>query len=176
VDCILGLLTPSSGRVLVDGVDIQSRLADWRSEVGYIPQHIFLVDDSLRNNVALGIVPGQIDEARLWRALEAAQLAEFAKTLPRGIDSAIGEAGVRLSGGQRQRIGIARAMYHDPSVLILDEATSALDNETERAIVNTLGGLKRERTILVIAHRMTSIDACDRVFVLDQGVLADSVQ
>lgn len=173
VDCILGLLTPTRGKVLVDGVDIQQRLGGWRSQIGYIPQHIYLTDDSLRKNVALGLDEEAIDQARIWRALEAAQLADFAKELPAGLETSIGEGGVRLSGGQRQRIGIARAMYYDPPVLILDEATSALDNETEKAIVNTISGLKGSKTILVIAHRMTTIEDCDRVFVLDRGVLVD---
>jgi ATP-binding cassette subfamily C protein len=177
VDCILGLLTPSAGKVLVDGVDIQGHLASWRSQIGYIPQHIYLTDDSLKNNIALGLADEVIDLKRIWSALEAAQLAEFVRELPDGLETAIGERGVRLSGGQRQRIGIARAMYYDPSVLILDEATSALDNDTERAIVGTLGALKHTKTIMVIAHRMTTIVDCDRVFVLEKGVLqADGIE
>jgi ATP-binding cassette subfamily C protein len=169
IDCLLGLLEPTRGAVLVDGIDIRENLPQWRRQVGYIPQNIFLTDDSLRKNIALGLDAELIDEDRLWRALEAAQLADFVRELPAGLETTIGERGVRLSGGQRQRIGIARAMYHDPAVLILDEATSALDNETEKAIVETLGGLKREKTILVIAHRMTTIENCDRVFVLQGG-------
>lgn len=173
VDCILGLLTPLQGTVLVDDEDIQVRLGGWRGQIGYIPQHIYLIDDSLRKNVALGLDEDAIDTTKVWRALEAAQLAEFVRELPDGLETGIGERGVRLSGGQRQRIGIARAMYYDPSVLILDEATSALDNETEKAIVNTISGLKGSKTVLVIAHRMTTIEDCDRVFILDRGVLVD---
>jgi ATP-binding cassette subfamily C protein len=174
MDCVLGLLTPTRGNVFVDGVDIQGQLGGWRTQIGYIPQHIYLTDDSLRKNIALGLEEQAIDPDKIQRALEAAQLADFVKELPGGLETTIGERGVRLSGGQRQRIGIARAMYYDPAVLILDEATSALDNETEKAIVNTISGLKRSKTILVIAHRMTTIEDCDRVFVLDKGALVDN--
>jgi len=173
VDCILGLLTPSQGRIRVDGVDIQDNLGGWRRQIGYIPQDIYLTDDSLRRNIALGLDDGQIDEARVWAALEAAQMAEFARGLPAALETAIGERGVRLSGGQRQRIGIARAIYNNPSVLVLDEATSALDHQTEKAIVNTIGGLKGSRTIIVIAHRLTTIEDCDRVLMLDHGLLVE---
>jgi ATP-binding cassette subfamily C protein len=173
VDCLLGVLSPDLGEVLVDGQSIRGRLADWRRHIGYIPQEIFLTDDNIRRNVALGIRDQEIDEARLWSALEAAQLAEFVRGLPEGLDASIGERGVRVSGGQRQRIGIARAMYGDPEVLILDEATSALDTETERAIVHTIAGLKGRKTVLVIAHRLSTIQDCDRVFVLERGVLVE---
>jgi ATP-binding cassette subfamily C protein len=171
VDCILGLLPPNQGEVCVDGVDIRNGLAAWRAQIGYIPQNIYLTDDTLRKNVALGLASGDIDDSRVARAIEAAQLAELVGTLPDGLETMIGERGVRLSGGQRQRIGIARAMYSDPQVLVLDEATSALDGATEKAIVNTIAGLKNEKTIIVIAHRMTTIADCDRVFVLEGGVL-----
>jgi len=174
VDCILGLLTPSQGRIRVDGVDIQDNLGGWRRQIGYIPQDIYLTDDSLRRNIALGLDDGQIDEARVWAALEAAQMAEFVRGLPAALETAIGERGVRLSGGQRQRIGIARAIYNNPSVLVLDEATSALDHQTEKAIVNTIGGLKGSRTIIVIAHRLTTIEDCDRVLMLDHGLLVEA--
>jgi ATP-binding cassette subfamily C protein len=171
VDCILGLLTPTQGRILVDGVDIQDRLSAWGSQVGYIPQDIFLTDDSLRRNVALGLEEAVLDEARVWAALEAAQMADFVRSLPLGLETSIGERGVRLSGGQRQRIGIARAMYYDPPVLVLDEATSALDHDTEKAIVATIGGLKGSKTIIVIAHRLTTLADCDRVLRLEYGRL-----
>ncbi|MEO8161851.1 MAG: ABC transporter ATP-binding protein, partial [Arenimonas sp.] len=173
VDCVLGLLVPSSGEILVDGEAIGDCLRAWRSEVGYIPQDIYLTDDSLLKNIALGIDEGEIDQSRVWEALEAAQMAEFVRGLPAGLATTIGERGVRLSGGQRQRIGIARAMYGRPSVLVLDEATSALDHQTEKAIVGTISGLKGLKTILVIAHRLTTIEDCDRVFVLDHGRLVD---
>jgi len=171
MDCILGLLIPTRGQVLVDGIDIHDQLAGWRSQIGYIPQHIYLTDDSLRKNIALGLDETSIEPDRIRRALEAAQLAEFVDGLPDGAETAIGERGVRLSGGQRQRIGIARAMYYDPAVLILDEATSALDNETEKTIVETVSGLKGSKTILIIAHRLSTIEDCDKIFRLQDGRL-----
>jgi ATP-binding cassette subfamily C protein len=171
IDCILGLLPPTKGMVQVDGIDIKDHLNDWRKQIGYIPQHIYLTDDSIRKNIALGLGDEAISLDNVWRALEAAQLGEFVRTLPDGLETMIGERGVRLSGGQRQRIGIARAMYYDPKVLIMDEATSALDNETEKAIVKTISGLKGSKTILVIAHRMSTMEDCDRLYFLENGVL-----
>jgi ABC-type multidrug transport system fused ATPase/permease subunit len=173
VDCILGLLEPSSGVVEIDGAAVAEGMIDWQRQIGYIPQNIYLTDDTLRRNVALGVPDAEIDTDRLWRSLEAAQLAEYVRGLPAGLDSEIGERGVRLSGGQRQRIGIARAMYHDPGVVVLDEATSALDVQTEKAIVETISALRGDRTILVIAHRLSTIEDCDRVFVLDAGRLVE---
>jgi ATP-binding cassette subfamily C protein len=173
VDCIIGLLTPDAGEVRVDGVPIRDRMRAWRSQIGYIPQDIYLTDDSLRKNIALGLAESDIDDAKVWAALEAAQMADFVRELPARLQSSVGERGVRLSGGQRQRIGIARAMYGDPAVLVLDEATSALDHQTEKAIVRTIAGLKGARTILVIAHRLTTIEDCDRVFVLERGSIAE---
>jgi len=172
VDCIVGLLSPDAGTVSVDGFDVARDLAGWRRQIGYIPQHVYLVDDSLRRNVALGLEDARIDDARVLQALAAAQLADFVATLPDGLDTRLGERGARLSGGQQQRIGIARALYHDPQVLVLDEATSALDEETERALVETLAGLKRSRTILVIAHRLSTIRDCDRIHHVADGRLA----
>ena len=172
VDCILGLLAPSSGSIRVDGADIRNSLAAWTRGIGYIPQHIFLTDDSLRRNVALGVHDAAITDEKVWRALESAQLASFVRGLPEGLDTRVGENGVRLSGGQRQRIGIARAMYEDPAVLVMDEATSALDHETERAIVDTIAGLKGDKTMLIIAHRPSSLEVCDRIVRLDDGHLA----
>lgn len=174
IDCILGLLTPTSGVVMVDGEDIQRNLSGWRQQIGYVPQHIFLTDDSFMRNVALGLADSDIDESRVWLALEAAQLAEFVRALPEGLHAPVGERGIRLSGGQRQRIGIARALYHEPALLVLDEATSALDGETEKAVVDTIRNLKNSITVLVIAHRMTTIKDCDRVFRLENGVLITS--
>ena len=169
IDCIIGLLPPSSGRILVDGRDIHAGVNAWQREIGYIPQHIYLIDDSLRRNIALGLQESEIDPARLDAAIRAAQLSELVASLPDGVDTFVGEHGVRLSGGQRQRIGIARALFHDPTVLVMDEATSALDAETEQAIVRTIAGLKGSRTILIIAHRLATIEDCDRVIVLDDG-------
>jgi ATP-binding cassette subfamily C protein len=172
IDCILGLLAPTSGRILVDGVDVRESLADWTHRIGYIPQHIFLTDASVRRNVALALDDEAISDERVWRALDAAQLGDFVRGLPEGLATPVGENGVRLSGGQRQRIGIARALYGDPSVLVMDEATSALDHETERAIVDTVAGLKGDKTMLIIAHRPSSLEACDRIVRLQEGHLA----
>ncbi len=172
VDLMLGLIPPSRGRVTVDGQDIAGRLATWRRSCGYIPQSIHLLDDSVRRNVALGIPDEGIDDDAVWRALGAARLEEFVRGLPAGLATVIGEGGARLSGGQRQRIGIARALYRDPAVLVLDEATSALDAETERGIAETIHSMRGARTVVVIAHRLTTVRRCDRLFFLDRGRVA----
>jgi ABC-type multidrug transport system fused ATPase/permease subunit len=169
VDIILGLLTPNSGRVLVDGMDIRGRERGWQDQIGYVPQSIFLTDDSLRRNIAFGLPNEQIDEDAIWRTVRAAQLEAFVNELPAGLDTMVGERGVRLSGGQRQRIGIARALYHDPAVLVLDEATSALDNVTEREFMTTVGTLRGAKTVIIIAHRLSTVEHCDRLFRLEQG-------
>jgi ATP-binding cassette, subfamily B, bacterial PglK len=169
VDVILGLLTPTEGRILVDGVDLHENARAWQRQVGYVPQTIYLADDSIRRNVAFGLRDEEIDDVRVRRAIEAAQLTDLIEKLPDGLSTLVGERGVRLSGGQRQRIGIARALYHDPSVLVLDEATSSVDTETERSIVDALEHLRGDRTILVIAHRLTTVQNCDRLFFLRDG-------
>lgn len=172
VDIILGLLEPQTGRVCYDGVDIRKDYPAWQSRIGYVPQNIYLVDESIRANVALGVYEGEVDDARVWRALELAQLADFVRGLKNGLDTVIGERGVRISGGQRQRIGIARALYYDPEILFLDEATSALDNETERAVMASIEALSGQKTCIVIAHRLTTIENCDRLYrVEDCGVV-----
>ncbi len=173
VDIILGLLTPESGVVQVDGIDIQTRLRGWQDKIGYVPQSIFLTDDSLRRNVAFGLPDDQIDETAVWRALRAAQLEQFVRDLPEGIDSLVGERGIRLSGGQRQRIGIARALYHDPSVLVLDEATSSLDTDTERGIINAVRALQGEKTIIVVAHRLSTVEHCNYLYRLERGEVVE---
>jgi ATP-binding cassette subfamily C protein len=169
VDLILGLLSPSRGRVIVDGVDLKGREAGWRRQVGYIPQDIFLADVSIRENVAFGVPREEIDDEAVWKALERAQLADFVRTLPRGLATAVGERGVRVSGGQRQRIGIARALYDDPEVLVMDEATSALDTETEQVVMAAIERLKGGRTLILIAHRLTTVESCDRVVLIREG-------
>lgn len=169
IDLILGLLTPTSGSVLVDGIDIQTNLRSWQDQIGYVPQSIFLTDDTLRRNVAFGIPEGQIDESAVRRAIRAAQLGDFVKELPQGLDTVVGERGIRLSGGQRQRIGIARALYHDPSVLVLDEATSSLDIATEQGVMDAVKALQREKTILIVAHRHSTVAHCDHIYRLDKG-------
>ena len=173
IDLILGLLPPSNGSVLVDGVDVSSALRSWQSSIGYVPQSIYVSDDSIRSNVALGLPEAQIDESRVWAALRAARLEAYVRTLGSGLETRLGERGIRLSGGQRQRVGIARALYHDPEVLILDEATSALDGETEREVMEAIHDLRGAKTILVIAHRMSTVAYCDRVFRLFAGTAVE---
>ena len=163
-DIILGVLEPTEGQICVDGGDIQNCMSAWHKNIGYIPQSIYLMDASIRENVAFGIPKDQIDETCLRRALEEAQLKEFVDSLPEGLDTVIGESGVRLSGGQRQRIGIARALYNDPDVLVLDEATSALDNETEKAVMDAINRLAGNKTLIIIAHRLTTITNCDVIY------------
>lgn len=169
VDVILGLLTPVSGTVKVDGIDVQTNLRGWQEKIGYVPQAIFLTDDTLRRNIAFGLPVEQIEEAAVCRALHAAQLEKFVSDLPRGLDTLVGERGIRLSGGQRQRIGIARALYHDPPVLVLDEATSSLDNATERDVMDAVRALQGSKTLIIVAHRLSTIERCDRLYRLEQG-------
>jgi ABC-type multidrug transport system fused ATPase/permease subunit len=171
VDIILGLLEPEKGNVLIDGEDLQGLISLWQQKIGYIPQTIFLSDDSVRGNVAFGIPSDKIDDTAVWRALEQAQLKDFIESLPDKLDTSVGERGVRLSGGQRQRIGIARALYHNPEILFMDEATSALDNETEKEIMKAIDGLKGEKTLIIIAHRLSTIENCDIVFKINNGRL-----
>ena len=169
VDILLGVFKPESGKILIDGTDIQENYGQWLSHIGYIPQMIFMLDDTIRANVAFGYKEQKGKEEDIWRALEEAQLSEFVKSLPEGLDTRIGERGIRLSGGQRQRIGIARALYPDPDILIFDEATSALDNETESDIMKSIEGLHGKKTLVIIAHRLTTIEGCDMVYRVAEG-------
>lgn len=169
VDIILGLLTPDSGTIEIDGIDIQTNLRGWQDMIGYVPQSIFLTDDTLRRNVALGIPYELIDEAAVWRAIRAAQLEQFINELPQGLDTIVGERGTRISGGQRQRIGIARALYHDPQVLVLDEATSSLDTATEREVMDAVRALQGDKTLIIVAHRLSTVEHCDCLYRLEQG-------
>jgi len=169
VDILLGLLEVKSGSIYADGVDVKANYRKWLKNVGYIPQMIFMLDDTIRKNVAFGVPEDKIDEKRLWEVLKEAQLDEFIKTLPEGLDTGIGERGIRLSGGQRQRIGIARALYNNPEVLILDEATSALDNDTEAAIMESINRLHGKKTLIIIAHRLQTIEKCDIVYRVENG-------
>ena len=164
VDVILGLLKPDSGSVCYGTLDIHEDYAEWQKHIGYIPQNIYLVDDTIRNNVALGVEEENIDDAQVWKALENAQLAEFVRSLDEGLDTVIGERGVRISGGQRQRVGIARALYDNPEILFFDEATSALDSETEAAVMQSIHALGRDKTMIIVAHRLTTIADCDKIF------------
>lgn len=174
VDLALGLLAPTRGRVAVDGVDIRTAPASWRRNVGYVPQSIYLTDDSLRCNIALGVPNNAIDDNRLRECLDVAQLSEFVSSLPDGLDTKVGERGVRLSGGQRQRIGIARAMYHRPNVLVLDEATSNLDINTEQEFMRAIERLHGHMTIVIVAHRLSTVANCDTVYVLQDGQITAS--
>ncbi|MCC5908768.1 MAG: ABC transporter ATP-binding protein [Balneolaceae bacterium] len=169
VDIILGLLSPKSGSVEVDGTNIQDNLKGWMMNIGYIPQSIYLLDDRISRNIALGIPDEQIDMEKLEAALEAAQLKEVVEKLPKGLNTKIGERGIRLSGGQQQRIGIARALYNNPQVLIMDEATSALDNITEKVVIEAIERLRGDRTIIMIAHRLTTVQNCDVIYMMQEG-------
>ena len=173
-DVIIGLLNPLSGEVLVDGKDIHGSLFSWQQQIGYVPQSIYLIDDSIRNNVAFGLSQNNIEEKKIWKALNLAQLDGFVRELPNGLNTIVGENGTRLSGGQKQRIGIARALCHDPQVLVLDEATSALDNKTERDFMKAIENLSGKKTIISVAHRLTSIKSCSTIFFLDNGHLSNS--
>lgn len=168
-DIILGLIRPVDGEVLVDGKNIRSNLAGWRNNIGYIPQSIYLTDGSIKSNVALGIAEEEIDEGRVWEVLREAQLFEFVKELEHGLDTEVGERGVRMSGGQRQRLGIARALYRNPDVLVFDEATSALDTETEKEVMRAIDSLHGNKTMIMIAHRLSTIENCDIVYKVENG-------
>jgi ABC-type multidrug transport system fused ATPase/permease subunit len=171
VDIILGLLKPESGMVTCDGVDIRLNMRDWQDHIGYVPQSIFLTDDSIRNNIAFGVLDNEIDDKSIKRCLKAAQLDDYVDTLPEGIDTFVGERGIRLSGGQRQRIGIARALYNDPPVLLLDEATSALDSDTESEVMKAVTALHGNKTIVIIAHRLSTLANCDWIYRLENGIV-----
>ncbi len=164
VDILLGLLHVQTGDIMCDGKNIFSNYESWLAQIGYIPQSIYLIDESIRENIAFGIDSDKIDEDRIWEVLKEAQLDEFIRTLPEGLDTKIGDRGVRLSGGQRQRIGIARALYHNPEILVFDEATSALDNETEAAVMEAVNSFHGKKTMVIIAHRLNTIEKCDIIY------------
>ncbi|MGD8426839.1 MAG: ABC transporter ATP-binding protein [Balneolaceae bacterium] len=169
VDVILGLLEPDEGEIMVDGTNIKGNISAWQRNIGYIPQSIYLADETLRSNIAFGLPEAKIDDEKVIRAVKLAQLETLVNRLPEGLDTLIGENGTRLSGGQRQRVGIARALYHDPKVLIMDEATSSLDNITEKQITNAIHSLKGERTLIIIAHRLTTVKNCDKLYFMEEG-------
>ena len=164
VDIMLGLLEVKSGEILCDGIDAIEHYPEWLSHIGYIPQTIYMLDDSIRRNIAFGVDDSDIDDDRVWAVLKEAQMMDFVKDLPDGLDAQIGERGVRISGGQRQRLGIARALYHNPQILIFDEATSALDNDTETAIMDAIDSLHGQKTMVIIAHRLRTIENCDIIY------------
>lgn len=177
VDILLGLLHVKSGEILCDGSNIFSNYESWLAQIGYIPQSIYLVDESIRENIAFGIDADEIDDDRIWEVMEEAQLADFVRGLPDGLDTTIGDRGVRLSGGQRQRIGIARALYHNPEILVFDEATSALDNETEAAVMEAINSFHGKKTMVIIAHRLNTIEKCDIIYeVKDEKIHATTLE
>ena len=167
VDILLGLLRVQEGTITCDGANIFDNYADWLSKIGYIPQSIYLIDESIRDNIAFGIDGDKIDDRRIWEVLEEAQLKEFVEELPEGLDTTIGDRGVRISGGQRQRLGIARALYHNPEILVFDEATSALDNDTEKAVMDAINNFHGRKTMVIIAHRLNTIAKCDVIYKVD---------
>jgi ATP-binding cassette, subfamily B, bacterial PglK len=169
VNLILGLLEPTQGTICIDDKRIKENLAAWQKNIGYIPQFIYLSDDTVANNIAFGLKSDEIEPDKLKKAIEVAQLDNFIKNLSQGADTFIGERGIRLSGGQRQRVGIARAIYNNPEVLVMDEATSSLDNITEKFLIQAIERLKKDRTVIIIAHRLTTVKNCDKVYFLDQG-------
>lgn len=168
-DMILGLLPTQTGTIYMDGMDIRKIPETWSRTIGYVPQSVYLTDDTIRNNVAFGIDAQGIDDKAVWNALEQAQLKKFIEGLPGGLDTIVGERGVKFSGGQRQRVAIARALYYDPDIIVLDEATSALDNETESAVMEAIESLQGHKTLIIVAHRLTTIRSCDAVYEIANG-------
>lgn len=168
-DIILGVLNPQKGQVLVDGLDIFAMPKQWAKLIGYVPQTVFLIDDTIRNNIAFGLSDQEIDDQKIWQALEEAQLKKFVEKLPLGLDTIVGERGIKFSGGQRQRVAIARALYESPQILVLDEATSALDNETEAAVMESIDALQGYKTLIIVAHRLSTIRNCNKVFEIKNG-------
>ena len=174
IDVLMGLLKMQSGQVLCDGRDIFENYPSWLAHIGYIPQTIYLTDDSIRENIAFGVSPDDIDDERVWKVLEEAQLKELIEEMPEGLLTSIGERGVRLSGGQRQRLGIARALYHDPEILVFDEATSALDTDTETAIMEAIDSFHGRKTLIIIAHRLRTIENCDLIYKVEEGKITQT--
>ena len=171
VNILLGLLLPDEGRVLVDGQDLRDDPRTWQLQIGYVPQSIYIMDDTLRRNVAFGLPGADIDDSAVWRALRIAGLQGFVERLPHGLDTVLGERGAQISGGELQRIAIARALYPDPAVLAFDEATSSLDVRTETDVMTSIRDLRRSKTIIIVSHRQTTIAHCDRIYALDRGRL-----
>ncbi len=169
-DIILGLLKPQKGQILMDNMDVFEYPAAWSKIIGYVPQNIFLLDDTIRRNVAFGYADDEIDDLKVWAVLKEAQLDEYIKTLPDGLDTQVGERGIKFSGGQRQRIAIARTLYRDPDIIVLDEATSALDNETEKAVMESVDALQGQKTLIIVAHRLSTIKNCDKIYEIGNGV------
>lgn len=176
VDIILGLLSPQNGDILIDGKDVRKNIRSWQDKIGYVPQSIYLTDDTIKKNIAFGLPEEQIDIHTIKNALDSAQLSKFIDELDNGINTVVGERGIRLSGGQRQRIGIARALYHQPEVLVLDEATSSLDGVTENAVMEVINNLSKKITVIMVAHRLTTVRECDVIYLMENGEIVDSGQ
>lgn len=172
-DLALGLLTPTCGSISIDGTALLGHEREWQRSIGYVPQAPQLLDDTLTRNIALGLADDEVDRRLLDQAIQAAQLQDFVSRLPQGLDTTVGERGARISGGERQRIAVARALYRDPSILIFDEATASLDNQTEKSLTDTVESLRGKKTLLVIAHRLTTVENCDRIVFLSQGKILD---
>ena len=175
VDILLGLLHVQAGTITCDGVNIFDNYAAWLAKIGYIPQSIYLIDESIRDNIAFGIDADKIDDKRIWEVLEEAQLREFVEQLPEGLDTTIGDRGVRISGGQRQRLGIARALYHNPEILVFDEATSALDTDTEKAVMDAINSFHGRKTMVIIAHRLNTIAKCDVIYKVEDEKITETI-
>lgn len=174
VDTILGLLAPDKGSVTIDGTDIETNMRGWQNHIGYVSQSIFLTDDTLRRNIAFGLPNDQIDDEAIYRVIKSAQLEDFINNLPEGLNTIVGERGVRLSGGQRQRIGIARALYHNPPVLVLDEATSSLDSFTENGVMEAVKELRGNKTLIIVAHRLSTVENCDYIYRIEKGKITEA--
>ncbi len=174
VDILLGLLHVQAGTITCDGRDVFENYPSWLSKIGYIPQSIYLIDESIRDNIAFGIDADKIDDKRIWEALEEAQLKQFVEELPEGLDTTIGDRGVRISGGQRQRLGIARALYYNPEILVFDEATSALDGDTETAVMEAINSFHGKKTMVIIAHRLNTIEKCDVIYKVEDGKITET--
>jgi ATP-binding cassette subfamily B protein len=174
VDILMGLLAPTSGKMLIDQLEMrQSTLVNWRKKIAHVPQNIFLTDGSIRENISFGVSEGEIDDSRIKLAAECASLSLVIDRMPNGYNSLIGERGVFLSGGERQRLGIARALYKDSTLIVLDEATSALDSETEKKVIDSIEDLSSKKTVIMIAHRLSTVKNCDRIYVMKNGEIVD---